>query len=713
MSTEVDSGQAHADGLTDAEKEEVRGALAALKASMPGFRTRRSQAHMIAIASRTFGRIGGSALVEAPTGTGKSLSYLAAGVPIAQARNLKLVVSTGTVALQEQLAQRDIPAFLAATKFPATVVLAKGRGRYACTRDLLRLASAGGQEGLDFGDEEDVSSPAWDRPPSDGEIDLVGRLAEHLSSGKWNGDLDNPPEPIEDQMRSMITTTAGACANKRCAHYSACPFIMARRVTEKAQIVVTNHAMLLADLSMAGEEEDTYGGVVLPKPSESIIVIDEGHHLPDTARDAKSVTLHANAVHKGMRKLRNVLRASYQALNKETIGKLTLADGLASLAELDASLERFEKHIRLVWQPDPSEGEDAMWRAPMGAIPDDWMPFVIELLTQASTATRWVRSVRRALMDATDLPAAAKEALPKELGIACERLENQAGLWSAWSESESSFPVARWISVSKSGTAVFHAAPISAADFLRHRLFDQAASVLVTSATLSAGGDFADISRDLGLPDDAEVASLPSPFDLHGNGELVIPAMKASPKDREAHAAEITQWLLRGLDWGAGNLVLFTSKAKMNLVYKALPPDKQAKCLVQGAKSKAMLMEAHAKAVGAGQGSTLFGVDSFGTGLDLPGKLCETVVITNLPFAVPTDPVQATLAEWLESKGRRPFDEVSIPAAIRTLTQNMGRLLRHENDKGRIVVLDRRLADTSYGKRMLRSLPGFRRSIER
>jgi ATP-dependent DNA helicase DinG len=189
--------------------------------------------------------------------------------------------------------------------------------------------------------------------------------------------------------------------------------------------------------------------------------------------------------------------------------------------------------------------------------------------------------------------------------------------------------------------------------------------------------------------------------------------MATLPDAREAHAQEISDWLAAHLDWSAGNLVLFTSRAKLDRVLQQLPIEHVRKVRAQGSMGKAQLIAAHIADVDAGKGSTLFGLASFGEGLDLPGKWCETVVITQLPFAVPTDPVGATYAEWLESCGRNPFIEVTVPDATRLLIQYCGRLIRSETDTGRIVLLDRRVVLKRYGERMLRALPPFTRAIER
>jgi ATP-dependent DNA helicase DinG len=235
----------------------------------------------------------------------------------------------------------------------------------------------------------------------------------------------------------------------------------------------------------------------------------------------------------------------------------------------------------------------------------------------------------------------------------------------------------------------------------------------MTSATLSAGGNFRGFADAVGLPDDAVTLSLPSPFDLAAQARLEVPAMRTLPDAREAHAEEISEWLADNLDWDAGNLVLFTSRQKLDRVLQKLPIAQVRKVRAQGSLGKSQLIAEHISDIEEGRGSTLIGLASFGEGLDLPGKLCETVVITQLPFAVPTDPVGATYAEWLESRGRNPFIEVSIPEATRLLTQYCGRLIRNETDRGRIVLLDRRVVTKRYGSGMLKALPPFQRIIER
>lgn len=696
--------------LGEREKAAIRADYARLREALPGFRVRAAQTRMIAAVARAFGRQNGAAAIEAPTGTGKSMAYLVPGLRLAQARKKTLIIATATVALQEQLVERDIPQALAALGEEAKVVLAKGRQRYACVRNLHELTGGGaGQSQLDLGEFTPVAG--WARPPRPGEANLVKELAEDLVHGRWDGDLDRAPLPVESDTRALLTTSAGGCAGRRCAYIAHCPFFLARNRLREAGIIVANQDLVLADL-LLGQDEDGSGGVLLPAPADSLYVFDEAHHLAAKAIDRGAAEVHLGEAQRRLRRLRNQLPAAYSLAGKETLGRLTASDIEETVAELEAGLEDMQRLLGLAWVPDPSE-QEPRWRAPLGALPEDWRPQATALRDLSQRVARWLPAAIKAVTE-DPMPGAANESLARELGIARERIEQQHALWWQWSLVDDADypPTARWIDLGHDGGLVCHASAVSAAPLLRRVLWQQAGGAVLTSATLSAGGDFRALAAQAGLPDDAECLSLPSPFDLEAQAQLEVPAIAALPDDFDGHVAGIVDWLLAHLDWAAGNLVLFTSRRKLEAAYDKLPASRRPVVRAQGRKGKAELVAEHVRAIEAGRGSTLFGLASFGEGLDLPGKLCETVVITQLPFAVPTDPVEATFAEWLETRGRNPFIEVSVPNATRTLIQYCGRLIRNEADRGRIVILDRRLTARRYGAAMLRALPPFRRVID-
>ena len=697
--------------LTDALKDNIRDAYARIKDGLPGFRGRPAQLRMIAEVARALSQSGGAAAIEAPTGTGKSMAYLIAGVEVARAQKKKLLIATATVALQEQLVERDIPLYLKLNGREAKVALAKGRGRYVCPRNLQMAGNSlgdNGQMGLGF----DADLALWSKPPAARDKLVIHKLTDAFDRNQWNGDMDAAPETPGDMLRAMITTSAGGCTGRRCAQFMICPFFAARRAVADADIIVANQDLVLSDLTMPGED-DNWGGVILPKPDDTLYVFDEAHHMPGKTIDRGASDVSLGFAVRQISRLGRQVHAAYSLTDKEVIGKLTLDAGDAKLQELSDSLEGLEKEIRLSWLPDPSETEP-MYRGSLGQLPENWVHHATMLYVATAEIQRWLTAVRRTVTEMSE-GGPTQEALSRELGMALERIDRQVRTWRAWSsdDPEQAPPLARWVTLSPDQQFVCHASAVSAGDLLRNILWDNASATIMTSATLSAGGNFRGFADAVGLPDDAVTISLPSPFDLSTQARLEIPAISALPDAREQHVQAVTEWLTEHLDWDAGNLVLFTSRAKLERVLQCLPIDKVRKVRAQGSLGKTQLIAEHVAAIEAGKGSTLFGLASFGEGLDLPGKLCETVVITQLPFAVPTDPVGATYAEWLESRGRNPFLEVAVPEATRLLTQYCGRLIRSETDRGRIVLLDRRVVTRQYGSQMLKALPPFQRVIER
>lgn len=694
------------------DQDAIRAAYARLREHLPGYRVRASQGRMIAAVARAFSRPGGVAAVEAPTGTGKSMAYLIPGLVLARARRKHLVVATATVALQQQLVERDLPQFLAATGLEASVTLAKGRQRYACLRNLHELVRGGDevQGGLDLGA---AATAAWPRRPLPGEVEDLGELFHAFDTRRWDGDLDAAPVPLQDDTRGLVTTTAGGCSKRRCPWVRDCPFLRARDQLRDARVIVANHDLVLSDLMLpAGGEGDGTGGVLLPAPQDCLYVFDEAHHLAAKAIDRGSASVLLADAARRLDRLRPQAAMAYAACDRDRIARLEVdaLDGL--LAQAVDALQDIERAIGQAWRPEPDE-DQPRWRAPMGGLPEDWRQRAVELRETTAALSRWLAAAGKAVADAAEPGDEPLERLVRDLGLAGERVERQHQLWWLWStdDAQGQPPTARWVDLARDGSLVCHASAVAASGLLRQVLWPQAGGVLLTSATLANGGDFRTLAAQVGLPADAETLSLPSPFDLPRQALLEVPALPALPDAFEAHVEAVAGWLEAGLDWAAGNLVLFTSWRKMKAVLERLPAQHAGSVLAQGSASKPDLLRAHREAVEAGRGSTLFGLASFGEGLDLPGALCETVVVTQLPFAVPDDPVGATLAEWLESRGRNAFVEVAVPQATRTLVQYCGRLIRSETDRGRVVILDGRLLQRRYGRGMLDSLPPFGRRL--
>lgn len=689
--------------LNDALKAGIRDAYAKLQANTPGFSTRRSQSQMIGVVSRALSHSGGVGVVEAPTGVGKSLGYLTAGVPIALATKKKLVISTGTVALQSQLVERDIPNFLKATGIEATVALAKGRTRYLCTRNAAEAHGDGAQEGM-FDDEQ----PLFDRPLAPIEMDLAQSLSKAFLEGRWNGDLDNAPETISNTLRSRITTPASGCAGRKCAYSAQCAVLRSRNTVREAQIVVTNHALLLSALSI-GESDN--GQPLIAPPSDMLLVLDEGHHIGNVAIDQGAASLALDEMAKRTGRLQVLIAASYRAVDKDKLGNLLPNEAIEAAAKVSKQLKAFRDVIDRSWRPDPS-AQEPMWRAPNGRLPEIWMPDIEAIADDTRALFNWAHAALTQVAKGKPEDA-ARERLQRNLGMALEMIEQQHNLWTGWrrEDKEGQPPTARWITLSRDGDLVLHGSPVSAANVLRKLLWDEVDSVVMTSATLTGGGDFQALAIDNGIPAEAEMVSLASPFDLPNQAQLIVPAFPVTPDDKEGHPKEIAKYLVKELDWDKGSIVLFTSRWKMEKVAELMPAAQRKQVLVQGETAKQKMIDEHLRRTSAGEGSVLFGLNSFGEGLDLPGEACTTVVITQVPFAVPTDPQTSTLSEWFESRGLNAFNLIAIPHALRTLTQFSGRLIRTSTDTGRVIILDSRLLTRRYGKRIIDSLPPFKRVI--
>jgi ATP-dependent DNA helicase DinG len=689
--------------LTEALKTDIRAAYSSLQANTPGFTTRRAQSRMIGVVSRALATSGGIGIAEAPTGVGKSLGYLTAGVPIALATGKKLVISTGTVALQSQLVGRDIPAFLAATGLQARVALAKGRTRYLCTRNAAELQGGASQDAM-FPDEE----PLYDRPLTTLEIEAAQRLLEAYTDRLWDGDLDAAPELVSPALRGLITTPASSCSGRRCSFAAQCPVLTARTTVRDAQIVVTNHALLLSSLSIDGGEG---GQPLLAAPADMLLVLDEGHHVASVAIDQGAARLPLGDMARRMARLQTLIANTYRLAGKDTIGTLLPNEAVELAAQVAKALKAFRIELEHAWSPEPGD-RDPMWRAPHGQLPLDWMPAIEALGDDTRSLFNWVHAAQQ-LVAKSKQDEPAKDRLQRNLGMALEMVEQQHGLWSGWrrEDREGQPPMARWLTQTRDGDLVCHCSPVSAAQVLRKLLWKDVDSVVMTSATLTGGGDFQAFAIDTGLPDHAEMVSLPSPFDLARQAQLIVPDFPATPDDREGHPIAIADYLTRELDWARGSMVLFTSRWKMEKVFELMPDARRKQVLVQGMGNKSQTVADHVARIAAGKGSVLFGLNSFGEGLDLPGEACTTVVITQVPFAVPTDPQTSTLSEWLESRGHNAFNLIAIPHALRMLTQFAGRLIRTSSDTGRVIILDSRLLTRRYGKRIIDALPPFERVI--
>jgi ATP-dependent DNA helicase DinG len=319
------------------------------------------------------------------------------------------------------------------------------------------------------------------------------------------------------------------------------------------------------------------------------------------------------------------------------------------------------------------------------------------------------------MLESTQSPVAQAdlEAVYPVIGSWCARAEANQALWQSFADTkpDPKWPVARWITlVELDETADFElvSSPILASQRLRDDLWNRCCGAVATSATLTALGNFDRFRLRSGTPDDAIYEVVPSPFDFAQRACLRIPAKAVDGNQAQEHTQSILDLLPTLINPNQGTLVLFSSRRQMTEVFEGLAESWQQMILLQGNESKQILLQKHRERLDEQQGSVLFGLASFAEGVDLPGRYCEHVIIAKIPFAVPDDPVEAAMAEWIEAQGGNAFMQIAVPDAAIKLVQACGRLLRTEEDSGTVTVLDRRLVSKRYGKAILNSLPPFR-----
>ncbi|AOS97261.1 putative ATP-dependent helicase DinG [Microbulbifer aggregans] len=710
--------------LTDQQKKSIQTAYSQFLAGR-SLKARYGQKLMVAAIARTIGSIAQDGagerdhgktdgehicVVEAGTGTGKTVAYLLAAIPLAQAHDKTLVVSTATVALQEQIIHKDLPEVARHSGLKFDFSLAKGRGRYLCLSKLDQLLTefSGNGIGTSMGLYEDEL-------PQIGEdsANLYRDMADKLATGKWDGDRDNWSDTIEVEDWGRVTTDHRQCSGRRCPHVTNCSFFRARESLGKTRVIVANHDLLLADLALGG-------GAILPPPEECIYVLDEAHHLPDKALNHFS---HHSRVGASTGWLDQANKNLGQMLGE--IGDGAEIDRCgeqlpALLTSAKQGLEQMWPLIEELCEFEDERGNTVRHRFEGGVVPESLMQLAEKLREDfdelEALLGKMLQAAQRLLDDPhSPVPAVDLERWYPQLGSWYGRAEANLQLWANYArpDAEGALPQARWVTlVDWGGSMDFEvcSSPILAGKTLEYSLWRRCFGAVLTSATLTALGRFDRLKMRAGTPDNACYEVVPSPFDF-SRAKLQVPASAVDAGDADAHTNALVDSLPGLLEGEGGALVLFSSRRQMETVYESLPGTWHNRILMQGQQSRQRLLELHREAVDGGTGSVLFGLASFAEGVDLPGNYCRHVVIAKLPFAVPDDPIEAALAEWIEARGGNPFMQITVPDAALKLVQACGRLLRAEGDEGMITLLDRRIVTRRYGRAILDSLPPFTRHI--
>jgi ATP-dependent DNA helicase DinG len=684
--------------------------------STNGFRSRSGQRSMAQAVAATLAQADlgehphptkAIAVIQAGTGVGKSAAYASTAIAMALERKTRVIISTATVALQEQLMTKDLPALARSLDQPFAYALAKGRGRYVCKVKLERLVGSGASEDDMFDDDrpQPKVSALSQEAIEERRQQLFESMAHKLAVVSWDGDRDSLPETPDPRDWSAVAAERHTCTARHCPRYKECSYYNARTKLAEANVIVANHDLVLASLGMK----------TLPDLDNCLVVFDEGHHLPAVALDQFSNAMDMSNL-RWLDKLPKTMN--------EVAGKLALhlgEDVQTVTSQLKGALTTLARlSMDMVWahtgRNARGEGNDGTLRFSMGQLPEVLRDPVTQIHAQASGLSKALEAL------GVDVKAIAKD--DPSQAVLCAQLYAQLGglaprLGSLVATSNlllehGEQPLAKWLEAqSESGflTMTAHACPIVPGDLLRQFLWSQVRGAIVTSASLTSCGSFDYFLNEAGLSNKPYVTALEvaSPFNYRTQGSLTVVHTRAEPKQAEAYTAEMVAALMDDIEQvKRGALVLFTSRAQMRAATDALPGHLMDMVLVQGTQSRTRLLAAHTERIESGMPSVLFGLQSFGEGLDLPGALCETVFIAKLPFAPPSDPVDEARAEWLKSVGRDPFNELVIPATGVKLLQWTGRAIRTEEDRAQVICYDKRLTQTSYGKRMLAGLPAYK-----
>ncbi len=644
----------------DAERG-VRALLSAdgpIARRLPDFEVRPQQVQFAEAVERAFASHR-HLIAEAGTGTGKSFAYLLPAALHADSHQGEgpIVVSTRTIALQEQLEQKDLPFLHAVLPFEWSSVTAVGRNNYLCLR---RMHLAEREQHL-FEDPERHSQ--------------LRRIVDWSITTKegTRQDIEFPPLP---EVWEEVQAEHGNCLQRACPHFDHCHWQRARRRMQGAQVLVVNHALYFADLAlrMAGASY---------LPAHRVVIFDEAHHLDRVATESLGLRVGPRTVGWHLRRL-HARRSDNSILSRHGTAAARLLWEEAHVHN-EAFFQDIEERLRKSDQREGLALHDTTIEEPL-------TPVLRALSTELATA-----AVRTTEVDARmELTARANG-----LDGLCAMLR---GL--CFHNPEAATPLVRWIEPSRHG-AVLHGAPLDVSQALRQHLFTNGPTAILTSATVGTGDDpdFGWLRRQLGL-DEADTLRLGSPFDYDRAVELVLEEGMPDPAQQaDAFRVEVVERTLRHLlENGGRGLVLCTSwdfVRKVSAALRAPLTEAGIELLVQGEAPLARLLAQKREQ----PTSVLIGTDSLWEGIDLRGSVLTLLVITRLPFQSPGHPLTQARMAALRAQGRDPFADHSLPEAILKFRQGFGRLIRGSQERGKVVILDPRVRTKAYGRRFLQALP--------
>ncbi len=661
------------------------------------------------------------ALIEAGTGTGKSMAYLIPALLWAAKYQERTVISTHTITLQEQLVTKDIPMLLQALGISLKAVLVKGMSNYLCMRKY-----------------DDATAMLLVQPEK--EAKELKMLEQWLPTSRDGSRADIPFVPSGPTW-DLVGAEPDTCTWKKCPHFAECHFVKAREQATDAQILVINHHLLFADLVKRAQDDNYDKPAVLPAYSH--VIIDEAHNIEDVATDYFASRLTRYETIRVMARLASERSGKIVELRRlltEGVGRKR-SDAGSELASLLSTLDidlpgqrreviqhfanAFDAFESFVFNSSETngDGEQKLGERKMRLYPrhqqhPDWIGIVLPAVDAViNSVQQFVSSLRLALEKIEQLPE--EELVNKTMGLRHDiqaltmRLLNSSDFLHKYARTPCQEGRVKWIETFPNRQlSQVHLidAELDVSQRLREYLFDKFDSVVLCSATMTVNRNFSFCKKRLGIDDSGIVreACYDSPFDYDKQALLAVPTDMPPPNDPTFNAAAIEQiWNIVNASQGNA-LVLFTSYQMLNDCYQALEArlfNGRFIAMKQGDDSRYNLLERFRNT----DRSILFATHSFWEGIDIAGDTLRCVIIVKLPFKVPTEPIIQARTEAINAAGGDAFMDYSLPLAIVKFKQGFGRLIRHNKDRGCIVCLDPRLITKNYGERFLNSLPACQR----